>query len=559
MTALWALALSCASPPPSDGLTIHIVEQPAPVDSGTPGTSPDTSTDTSPPPDTDTAIAIADLDPPQLRINEVMLRNDSILARDDGSYADWFELYNADDEVVDLGDVTVDDGGGDAWTGTGTLRPGEHLLVWADPDTEGAAPFALSEGETLALSVQGLQVDRFETGPVPSDVSLARFPDASDTVAATIWPTPGWTNGSGPGPGTDPTEVLFQTDQVWDLQLQIPADSWTSLQREPYTEVPASFYALGASFPQVNVRIKGVWGSLRTLDQKAAFKVDLGDYEDRSLRGVDDLTLNNMVQDPTYVAELITYSLFREAGLPAPRVGYVRLFVNDELFGLYALVETPDEEFLDNWYADPSGPLFEGAYGVDFWHGQEDLFEYDEGPLPEDRSTLTELATALDASPAVPSHYADLQALFDMRQFNQVMAVEALAWHWDGYTTANNYRVYHDPSTDLFTMIPWGTDQTWTDAWYGPYDGYGRLSTWCIASPGCLEDYRAALLDMADVLQATPLEDRMDEVRAFLEPFIADSEPRGEHTPGNQASHLDAMRNSLQQGPDRIRAAAGLD
>lgn len=549
-----ALALGCGGEPAEDFLHITITEVPGP-------TQPDETdeTDTDSGHDTDTTTQPQDTGSPPIdawtpatvRINEVMVRNDSVYAQDDGTYADWFELFNPGPDSIDLATVTVDDGG-DPWSGEGVLEPGAHHLVWADGVE---APFALSEGETLSVKVDGIEVDQLTTGPMDADVSIARFPDGADHASLTIWPTPGWTNGSGPGPGTDPREVLFQTDQIHDLELHIPESSWSSLAWDPYTEVPASAEMLGVFFPLVNVRLKGVWGSLRSLDEKAAFKVDLDDYENRSLRGVDDLTINNMVQDPTYVAELITYTLFREAGLPAPRVGYVRLFVNGELFGLYALVETPDEDFLATWYDDPTGPLFEGAYGVDFYQGNEWSFEYDEGPDENDRSTLTELATALDTSPSTPGSYAHLQTLVDMPQFLRVMGTEAITWHWDGYTTANNYRVYHEPSTDLFTMIPWGTDQTWTDEWYGPYDGYGRLTTWCLANPDCRADYNAALLEVADLLEATPLVDRMEEVLAFLGPSITDDEPRGEHSVGTHMSYVQTLRKNLEEGPDRIRGS----
>jgi hypothetical protein len=45
--------------------------------------------------------------------------------------------------------------------------------------------------------------------------------------------------------------------------------------------------------------------------------------------------------------------------------------------------------------------------------------------------------------------------------------VERLLGHWDGYTANhNNYRLYHDPSSDSFVFIPDGMDQLFQDPNY---------------------------------------------------------------------------------------------
>jgi hypothetical protein len=547
-------ALIGCGPTAPEVVGLRAVQDPAPVETGAPDTEDTHETaDTQETGDTEDTEPVA-ADAPALVLNEVASRNDSVIMTPSGAFADWFELYNAGDAPLDLTRASVTDGEA-TWRGAGELAPGAYLLIWADGE-EGAdhAPFNLSkDGDTLELAWDDVVFSTAELPALVGDTSLALFPDGG-APAITAWPTPGWTNGTHPTASTDPSDVLFQTDVIWDAYLEIPASSWESLEREPYTEVPASFSFLGAHFPLVNVRRKGVYGSLRSMDQKVALKVDLDDYADHNLRGVDDLTFNNMVQDESYVTELLTYELYRAGGLPAPRVGYVRLHVNGEMIGLYAWLESPDEDFLARWYADPTGPLFEGAYGVDFYTWNVGDFEYDEGPEPEDRSDLTELSAFLDGNPAPAAAYTELRTLVDMDQFLAYRALESLTWHWDGYTTANNYRVYHDPISDQFTMIPWGTDQTWTDEWYTPYAGGGRLFTWCLANTTCLADYNTALLNAADLLDATPLEEQMDRVLAFLEDDIA-ADPRREFDLSTHRAVVEDVRGNLRGGANRLRNA----
>jgi spore coat protein CotH len=55
--------------------------------------------------------------------------------------------------------------------------------------------------------------------------------------------------------------------------------------------------------------------------------------------GLDRLTLNNMVQDPTMVHEALGYQVYEAAGVRVPRTGYVRLTVNGQPYGLYLNLE----------------------------------------------------------------------------------------------------------------------------------------------------------------------------------------------------------------------------
>jgi hypothetical protein len=489
-----------------------------------------------------------------LRFNELQADNDSTLM--DASYAfpDWVELVNTGGLPVDLRTVAIEDEAGARWEGMeGALGAGELLLLWADAG-EGSdhLPFALSaEGERLTLWADGVVVDRIATGPLEDDRAWARYPDGG-AWQVTALPTPGRSNGTRPPASDDPSDRLFQADRVQRLQLTIPADSWSSLEAEPYQEVPGSVGFEGAWFPEVGVRIKGQWGSLRTLDRKAAFKVDLDEFADHELRGLNTLTLNNMVQDPSFVHEHLAYTVYRAAGIPAPRVGWVWLEVNGEAFGLYLLVESIDDRFLARWFADPSGHLYEGSYGQDFDHEDIASLEYDEGPDPEDRAALEAVADILDEGPS-EAGLARLRALVDVDQFSWNMALESVMLHWDGYTTANNWRFYLDPISGRFSIIPWGTDQTFVDAYYGPWDGYGRVFEYCLAVPSCADDYDLMLLQAADLVEGLALDEQLDPLHGWLMPWI-EADPRKEGSVGSAASELEATRETLLSWPDELRA-----
>lgn len=504
---------------------------------------------------------------PSLVINEVMARNQSTVMAPEPEppdsqpdpefdrFPDWLELYNPGERAIDLTTVILRDRGGNLWRGMpGTLGPGEHLMLWADGrQAEGHVPFRLSgAGEELILSIDNRVVDRIATGQMDRDTSWARFPDGGP-FAVTIRPTPGWTNGIRPSVSLDPTDGIFQHERITEVHITVPAASWAALEVAPRTQVPASLAFQGAYFPEVGVRLKGRAGSRRSLDEKCAWKADLNDYvPGQGLRGLNSLTFNNMVQDPSYVHEFLAYTIFRAVGLPAPRVGWTRLFVNDDYFGLYLFLESIDDEFLERWYIDPTGHLFEGAYGTDFESDEVWQFEYDEGPDENDRSDLLEVAYVLDGPPTNGA-IQELRQHVDLDQFLLYMAVEALILHWDGYTTSNNYRVYHDPATDLFQIIPWGTDQTFVDYWFDPYEGNGRLFQFCMANSLCRRQYGESLRQVADAVDALDLVPIVDELEELLYPDIV-ADPRRERSLSYILSHLAETRVTLRDWPAQVRA-----
>lgn len=308
----------------------------------------------------------------------------------------------------------------------------------------------------------------------------------------------------------DPSAELLEAADVLRFDLYLPEASAGALASDPYAYVQGSFGYRADYLPRVGIRLKGQVGSFRTLDEKAAFKVSFDAFDEGvRYRGLEGLTLNNMVQDASYVRETLAYALYRAMGVPAPRTAHAEVYVNDELFGLYLLVEGLDDPFLERWFADPGGNLYEGAYGVDLWPDHLWYFEHEEGP-GTDRSDLAALIDA--AQSAAPATFLeDLSPVLDVAEFVSMAAVDAVLGHWDGYVyTSNNYHLYHQPDSGRFVFVPWGTDQTWNAGW-DPYSFGAVLGRGCLESPGCLHDYRVRLWQATDVLAGLDLQARLDE------------------------------------------------
>lgn len=151
----------------------------------------------------------------RIRINEWLASNDRAVADPaDGSFDDWFELFNAGDIPVDLAGYTLTDDL--ARPGRAVIPPGfvlpafGTLLVWADGQPEqtrpGATlhvPFQLARAgsEIAVFDTFGRAVDVVRYGPQATDVAEGRWGDgAAPPFLRLAQPTPGAPNAL-PAPG----------------------------------------------------------------------------------------------------------------------------------------------------------------------------------------------------------------------------------------------------------------------------------------------------------------------------------------------------------------------
>lgn len=498
------------------------------------------------------AASIDPFDVPAVLFNEVMPVNDStVMHTVSQSTPDWIEIYNGSDSVVALSSVRITDDAGREWIGgDGTLEPGEHLRVWCDSALEGddVAPFGLDgEGEQLELSVFGVTTDRIATGEVPGDVALARYPDGG-AWGPTVTATPGWANVA--HTGTDPSSTIYQDERVVDVFLWVTPENYVLLDSGQEPEVEASLQYEGMYFRSVGLRRKGS-GSAQNMNGKPALRVDFNAYvPGQRLRGLKGMTFNNGSHDPSWASEYITYYAYREMGIPAPRTGWARIYINDAYYGLYMNIEQHDDVFLARWYANSEeGALYEGSW-ADFSVGQEQQMDYEEGPEVQDLVSLQEVSAVL-AKPATDATYNELRAYVDMDQFALYMALETLVMHWDGYKSPNNWRFYHNPTTSLFEWLPTGTD--WTlEMNTGPYYGGGQLLTYCLRSPQCRADYTAISYAACDRWDTLPLEDKLNHTIALLQPYI-EADPRDSHNPSSTDRRRDDVRYAVTEWSDSVR------
>lgn len=317
----------------------------------------------------------------------------------------------------------------------------------------------------------------------------------------------------------DPSAALFEGGLIPNLRITLEPSQLDKLRQNPREYAEATIEQVGRPpFGPVGLKLKGAAGSYRNWEDRPALTVNMDKYRKKAnFYGLTKFHLNNSVQDPSYLEEAVMADLFRQAGLPAPRVAHARVFLNGRDVGLYVLKEGFDRRFLARSFADPSGNLYDGGFCQDI---NADL-EKDEGAGVDDRSDLKALVQATQ-EPDPARRHERVEALLDVDAFCGFMALERIGGHWDGYSgKANNYRVYFDPRTGKAVFLPHGMDQMFEDPNWGLFEAGSLISGQILQDPDFRRRYRAQLTRIIPLIDPPgPLQARVDAIEARLGPVL---------------------------------------
>jgi spore coat protein CotH len=279
------------------------------------------------------------------------------------------------------------------------------------------------------------------------------------------------------------TADLFSGQSLLRIDLQLHSSDWSKLKEnfQTNTYYPADFVWNGQTVRNAGIRSRGR-GSRNA--HKPGLKVDFDRYStNQKFLGLKALVLDNLTQDPSGIHETVTMKFLARLGIPAPRESHVRLYVNNEFIGLYAVVEAVDKDMLARLYGtvgedtQNDGWLYEFAWQED-WRFTDlgtDLAPYKlrfEATTHESESDekkyrkVQELVTL--ANQTAEDRFVEvLGARFDLPGFVRFVAAQAFLGDTDGFLGAfgiNNFYLYRLENQDKHVLISWDTDNTFWGA-----------------------------------------------------------------------------------------------
>lgn len=266
---------------------------------------------------------------------------------------------------------------------------------------------------------------------------------------------------------------FFDDTKLQDIRLTVAFGDWNTLRARymDNTYFPATFQ-WGDTTLQIGIRSRGR-GSRSGEKPNIYLNFDKYVKKQRFL-GLETANLNSNNQDPSHLHNIIAFKLFSRMGLPAPRLALARLFVNDEYFGLYNLVETIDEHFLDRNFGESDGFLYEYKPNRVFnfeWLGSDpslyspNLFEPQTHEDDPDPQPIVDMVSAINSSS--DAQFVDAVSKYiNPDLFLTHGAIESVLSEIDGMLGGvygmNNFDFYRFQNTTLHQMIVWDKDLTFS-------------------------------------------------------------------------------------------------
>jgi hypothetical protein len=346
-------------------------------------------------------------------------------------------------------------------------------------------------------------------------------------------------------------DAFFANPTLLRIDLEISRSGLSALRRthwENGQERPiatANVIEGGILYTNVAVHLKGAAGSFRSVDDKPAMTLSFGKFEPgQTFHGLRKISLNNSVQDPSYLCEKICREIFISAGVPVPRAAHALVTLNGRDLGFYVLLEGANSQFLKRHFDNVKGNLYDGGFCKDI----RASMHLNSGDNPNDHSGLKALLSAVRGA---RPNFARLDQVLDIDRFVSMVALEMMLCHWDGYTmNRNNWRVFHDLDSNKMIFIPHGMDQMFD---LGRQFDPGRTGLQHVSG-----DVARVLFSTREgqnrlqerirqlytkIFAGDPIASRVDEIVAGLRPVLLESHPE--------------IARSLQQQANRLKQRIG--
>lgn len=230
----------------------------------------------------------------------------------------------------------------------------------------------------------------------------------------------------------------------------------------------------GQLLKNVGVRYKGNGTFMESRGSlKRSLKIDFNKYvKGQKLGDVDGLTLQNNVTDGSWMNEVLSYRLYRDAGVPAPRTAYAKVYVtvpdkfDRQYFGLYSLSEDVDRDFEEDRFGTRQGAILKPVTPSLFsdlgseWSRYNQTYDPKVTLREEQKKRIIELCHFVTRSDDA-EFAARIGRYIDLPEFARYLAVTVLVSDLDGILgPGQNMYLHLDPRTQLIQFIPWDQDHS---------------------------------------------------------------------------------------------------
>lgn len=256
---------------------------------------------------------------------------------------------------------------------------------------------------------------------------------------------------------------LFDDGVLHEIRFTL-VDTNSFIQNRDYQMVDMTID--GTTLTDVGFRKKGNISASHP-NNKVPFKIKTNRYVDGQLYdGIREFTLHNNFQDPSMLREKLTYDLLEELDLYSLQTAFAKVYINDQYWGLYTLVEAKDELYR-RAFGDDDGSVLESLdFGTMCYEGpnQQDYYDdlfgnylyiLDNG---EEAIAWEHFPSMLNVAnnTAIDEYVEVVSEQFNIIDFTKYQAANVFLLNFDSYIAfLGNQLYYYQESTGIWQVIPW--------------------------------------------------------------------------------------------------------
>lgn len=151
-------------------------------------------------------------------------------------------------------------------------------------------------------------------------------------------------------------DYVDQMDKTKIMSFSINVDEakWKEMLEKASEEeyISADVTINGTTIKNVGIRPKGNSSLMKVVQNdktdRFSFKIKFDEYVDgQTWLGLDQIVINNMDADNSYLKEYLSYDIMSSIGVDAPLYAFADISVNGKAWGFYLAVEVLDSAYLD--------------------------------------------------------------------------------------------------------------------------------------------------------------------------------------------------------------------
>jgi putative membrane-bound dehydrogenase-like protein len=362
-----------------------------------------------------------------------------------------------------------------------------------------------------------------------------------------------------PGPNKERADAFGPT-KVWNIHLELSAKEYDAMQPAapafpgpggppqpkakkdakdkrdsernffgtefPWTEADVTIE--GKTLKKVGARYAGditYFVSTRGLKRPLAIQFDRS--RDQRFEGLSSIQLHAMPLDPSKAREALAYSVFRAAGVPAPRTAFAEVTLTVpgkhdlELLGIYTVVEGINGPFLAEHFGSDAGLLMKPfrVRGIDYlgddWERYKGQYQPRRDATKDESKRVIEFAKLVNQA-SDEQFKKSIDSFINVDAFLRFLAANALTANLESFfALGHNYYLYLDPKTNKFAFIPGdlefslanfllmgSAEQLMDLSVTKPYPGENKLPDRLLAIKEVNEKYQKLLKELATTIFA---------------------------------------------------------